>query len=389
MSRKKKKSPPLPALVPEERFHHRAPPGAPPGTLIADPNAPKPVITVIAYGPDGFTEEHPESLEAIGRLCGKWPVVWINVDGLGDTVLLKNLGEMFHIHPLALEDVVNVHQRAKVEAYRDNLFLVARMVSLKEDVQTEQVSFFLGQQTLITFQERVGDCFEPVRERIRKPGHRIRQDGADFLCYALLDAVVDAYYPILEVFGDRLDGLQEVVLEKPTRPTVTLIHNAKRDLRTLRRAIWPLREMFNSLYRDPVDLISSDTRLYFRDCYDHTVQIIDLVETYREMASDLTDVYLSSVSQKMNEIMKVLTIIATIFIPLTFIAGIYGMNFDPDVSAWNMPELRWRWGYPFALLLMVATVAVMLLFFRRRGWLGATRSESATRATSAPTLPNP
>jgi magnesium transporter len=362
----------------EERFHHRAPPGAAPGTLIVDPRAPKPVITVIAYGPDGFTEEHPSNLAALRAYLDRWPVTWINVDGLGDAGLLKSLGEMFHIHPLALEDVINVHQRAKVEPYQENQFIVARMVDLKEDVLTEQVSFFLGPNYVVTFQEKVGDCFDPVRERIRTPGHRIRAAGADFLCYSLLDAVMDAYYPILEQFGDRLDALQEEVLAKPTRTTVTLIHNAKRDLRTLRRAIWPLREVFNALYRDPVPLITADTRLYFRDCYDHTIQIIDLVETYREMASDLTDVYLSSVSQKMNEIMKVLTIIATIFIPLTFIVGIYGMNFNPDASPWNMPELNWRLGYPFALGLMAATVVVMLLFFRRKGWLG-----------NGPNLPTP
>lgn len=372
LSRKKKRPPP-PHLLPEERFHHRVPPGAPPGTLIVDPNAPKPVLTVIAYGPDGFVEKRPQNLETLKDDLERWPVTWVNVDGLGDAEILKALGERFHIHPLALEDVINVHQRAKVEPYKENHFIVARMVELKEDALTEQVSFFLGPNYVVTFQEKVGDCFNPVRDRIRKPGHRIRQAGADFLLYALLDAVVDAYYPILETLGDRLDTLQESVLKKPTPATVTLVHNAKRDLRTLRRAIWPLREVLNSLYRDPVPLITADTRLYFRDCYDHTIQIIDLVETYREMASDLTDVYLSSVSNRMNEIMKVLTIIATIFIPLTFIAGIYGMNFNPEVSPWNMPELNWVFGYPFSLGLMAGTAIIMLLFFRRKGWLGGPR----------------
>ncbi|MBU1910346.1 MAG: magnesium and cobalt transport protein CorA, partial [Verrucomicrobia bacterium] len=192
MSPKSKRKSALPLLMHEERFHHRAPPGAPPGTLIVDPHAPKPVITVIAYGPDGFTEEHPPSLEALSAYLERWPVTWINVDGLGDADVLKALGEMFHIHPLALEDVINVHQRSKVEPYKDNLFVVARMVELKADVLTEQVSFFLGANAVLTFQERVGDCFEPVRDRIRKPGHRIRAAGADFLLYALLDAVVDA-----------------------------------------------------------------------------------------------------------------------------------------------------------------------------------------------------
>ncbi|MBP7830437.1 MAG: magnesium/cobalt transporter CorA [Kiritimatiellae bacterium] len=373
MSRQKKDRPPPPVLMPEERFHHRAPPGAAPGTLVVDPRAPKPAITVIAYGPDGFTEDHPQDIDALRALLNRRPVTWINVDGLGDADTLKALGELFHIHPLALEDVINVHQRAKVEPYRDNQFIVARMVEFREDVLTEQISLFLGPDYVVTFQEKAGDCFDPVRERIRKSGHRIRSAGADFLCYALLDAVVDACYPILERFGDRLDALQEEVLSKPARATVTLVHNAKRDLRTLRRAIWPLREMFNALYRDSLPMIAPDTRLYFRDCYDHTIQIIDLVETYRETASDLTDVYLSSVSHRMNEVMKVLTIIATIFIPLTFIAGIYGMNFNPESSPWNMPELNWKLGYPFALGLMALTVLVMLAFFRRKGWLGADR----------------
>lgn len=320
-------------------------------------------------------ENRPAALDDVRTSLARWPVTWVNVDGLGDADLLKSLAEIFNIHPLALEDVVNIYQRAKVEPFEHHHFIVVRMVSMKEVVETEQISLFLGSRYVITFQERVGDCFDGVRDRIRRGAHRLRNGGADFLCYSLLNAVVDAYYPILEAIGDRFDTLLEATLVKPERQTITQLQNGKRDLRALRRTAWPLREVISSLYRDPVALITPETRLYFRDCYDHTIQIMDLLETYREMSSDLTDVYLSSASQRMNEIMKVLTIIATVFMPLTFIAGIYGMNFNPDVSPWNMPELNWRWGYPFSLALMAVTVVIMLLFFRKKGWLGSSREE--------------
>ena len=352
----------------------RTPPGTPPGTLIADPEAPHPVIRVLAYGPEEMMEQELSDPQHVRDFLDKWPVTWVDVEGLGDTRIIGALGEIFGLHHLALEDVVNVHQRAKVEQYGEHHFIVARMVRLGEGLETEQVSLFLGKNFVLTFQEgRPGDSLELVRERIRKKGGHIRDAGLDYLAYALLDAIVDGYFPILEEYGERLEVLEEEILARPSSDIVARIHGIKRNLLTLRRAIWPQRETFNALLREETALVTAETRLYLRDCYDHTTQIIDLVETYRELGADLTDVYLSSISNRTNEIMRVLTVIATIFIPLTFIAGVYGMNFNPATSPLNMPELNWYWGYPFSLTLMVMVAVGLLVFFWRRGWLGSLR----------------
>ena len=343
--------------------------GAPPGTLVADPEAPPPVIRVFAYGPKEFVEQDVEDLESLRSLMDKWPVVWVNVDGLGDVETITKVGQVFDLHRLVLEDVVNVPQRPKVEQYEDSLFLVTRMAVLGERLEAEQVSVFLGKGVVLTFQERPGDCLEPVRNRIRKGIGRVRGQGPDYLAYAILDAVIDNYFPILEEFGERLEALEEEVIARPSPAVISQIHSAKRDLLTLRRAIWPQREAMSWLLREPCLLISDDTRLYLRDCYDHVSQIIDMVETFRELASGLVDAYQSSISNKMNEVMKVLTIIATIFIPLSFVAGLYGMNFNQEKSPLNMPELSWYWGYPFALGLMAAIAGGLLIFFWRKGWL--------------------
>jgi magnesium transporter len=351
-------------------YRRRTPPGAPPGTLIVDSEAPQPVIRVMAYGPQAFTDQEVVDPHGVRDFLNKWPVTWVNVEGLGNVETLRTLGSIFDLHGLALEDVINVHQRPKVEEYGQHFFIVARMARLGERLETEQLSLFLGKNFVLTFQEGYpGDCLEPAREHIRKARGRIREAGADYLAYALLDAVVDSYFPILEAYGNRLETLEDELLTRLDHNIVARIHAAKRDLLTLRRAIWPQRETFNTLLRDVIPLITNETRLHLRDCYDHTVQLIDLVETYRELASDLTDVYLSSVGNRTNETMRVLTVIATIFIPLTFIAGVYGMNFNPSTSPWNMPELNWYWGYPFALALMIAVIVGQLVFFWRRGWL--------------------
>jgi magnesium transporter len=324
----------------------------------------------MAYGPDGVVEEAIEDLGRVRQIVGAHPVTWINVDGLGAADPVRQLGEMFGLHRLALEDVMNVSQRAKVETYGDTVFLVARMVSLGERLQTEQISMFLGGNFVLTFQEKHGDCFDPVRERIRKGGGRIRSRGPDYLVYALLDAVIDHYFPVLEEYGERLETLEGRILTDPDEHIPGKVLAAKRDLLALRRAIWPHREAVNSLLREPVTLVTDSTRTYLRDCYDHAVQIIDMLESHREHASSLMDLHLAGVSNRMNDVMKVLTIIATVFIPLSFIAGLYGMNFDPDASAWNMPELGWRYGYPAALALMAAMAGGMFWYFRRKGWLG-------------------
>jgi magnesium transporter len=350
------------------RIHRRQPPGSGPG-MVVDPQAPKPIMRVMAFGPDGVVERTIESPEAVGEFVGVWPVTWLNIDGLGDVGTITQLGSIFNLHVLALEDVVNVHQRAKVEQYPDYYFIVGRMVEMAERVETEQLSLFLGRNFVLTFQELPGDCFDPVRERIRKAGGRIRSAGPDYLAYTLIDAFVDHYFPVLEHYGEVLEALEDDVIMKPQRAVIARIHDVKRDLLTLRRAAWPLREALTTLYRETTPMITAETRLYLRDSYDHSVQIIDLLENYRDIASSLTDIYLSSVSNRMNEIMKVLTIFTTIFIPLNFIAGIYGMNFNTERSPLNMPELNWYWGYPFALGIMLLLGIVMLIYFGRKGWL--------------------
>ena len=359
----------------------RSPPGASPGTLVTDPSAVGSTIRLIGYGPDGVEEREVSETEELKPLVGRWPVTWINVDGLADVELIRGLGEMFELHRLALEDVVNVHQRPKVEEYEDHTFIVTRMIHGDQEPMTEQVSMFHGERFLLTFQERSGDCFDLVRERIRKHRGLIRDRAADYLAYALLDAVIDGYFPVLEDYGERLEDLEDAVMDQPSRDHAVQIHDTKRDLLALRRAIWPQRELINALTRDPPPHVSEQTQIYLRDCYDHTVQLIDIVETYREIASGLVDVYLSNTSARLNEAMKVLTIIATIFMPLGFIASLYGMNFDRGNSPWNMPELGWYLGYPFALFIMAAGAAGMLLYFRRKGWIG--NGQDGRRQTQA------
>ena len=349
-----------------ERHRRRRPrpgPGAPPGTLIVDPSAPPPRITVIGYGPDDCGEQEVDGPGAIQPLLDKWPVAWVNVDGLGDEAVLRQIGEVFDLHRLVLEDITSVPQRAKAEQYDDDLFLVTHMVFLEQGLQTEQLSLVLKPGVVLTVQERPGDCLDPVRDRIRKGMGRIRNDGADYLAYAILDAVTDHCFPVLEEYGERLEALEEAVLERADGDVISGIRHAKRDLLTLRRTLWPQRDALGWLMREDCPLIAAETRPYLRDCYDHVTRIIDMIETYRELASDLSGAHLAAVSNQMNAVMKVLTIIATIFIPITFVAGVYGMNFK------NMPELEWRWGYGGALALMAAVGGGMVLYFRKKRWL--------------------
>ena len=352
--------------------------GEVPGTLHVDPEAPSPVIHVIAYGPEDCKEQEITDVGALRDIVHTSPVTWVNVDGLGDAKTLTAIGEIFELHALALEDVVNVPQRPKSEQYGDNLFIVTRMAWLNEQLETEQLSLFLGKDILLTFQERPGDCLDPVRHRIRKGMGRIRKSPPDYLAYAILDSVIDSYFPLLEKFGERLEELEGQVMARPDAGTVANINQIKRDLLALRRAIWPQREMINALLREEMPMIGEQTRLYLRDCYDHVTQIIDMVETCREIASGLLDAYQSNISNRMNEIMKVLTIIATIFIPLGFLAGIWGMNFNTEKSFWNMPLLGQPWGYRFALGIMLAIALTMLALFWRRGWLGHSSPDAGT-----------
>jgi magnesium transporter len=348
----------------------RTKPGASPGTVIPDPAQPKPEVTVYAYSGDKFHQQRLTDLLEIPQLLADYAVTWINVEGLGDANLIEQLGELFGLHRLAMEDVVNLHQRAKVEEYGELLFVVLRMINFGERVGTEQLSVFVGPHFVLTFQEGTpGDPFEEVRHRLKDNAGRIRKAGSDYLAYALIDAVVDSYYPVLEKYAESLDALEDAVLERPTRQTMDQLHQVKADLLLIRRAIWPQREAVGHLMRESTPQITDATRIYLRDCYGHVVQVVDLLETYRELTADLRDLYMSSISNRINETMRVLTIMSTLFIPLTFIAGVYGMNFDPDTSPWNMPELRWYYGYPLCLLLMAITAAGLFIYFYKQGWI--------------------
>jgi magnesium transporter len=363
-------------------FHRRTPPGASPGTLAIDPQASRPKIRVTAYNEESEIEEMADNIESVRNHVGKWPVVWIEVEGLGDEKIIRQLGQLFTIHRLALEDVVNVHQRAKAELYDDDYFIVMRTVEMQDRLETRQLSLFLGRNYVLTFQETASYCFDPIRTRIREKGGRIRSSGADYLAYALMDAAIDNYYPILEKYGEEIEALEDQVVIRPDRQFVTKIHEMKRDLLLLRRAVWPLREAINSLIREPAEIVTETTRVYLRDCYDHTIQLIDLMENYRDIAASLMDVYLSSVSNRLNEIMKVLTIFTAFFIPLNLIVGIYGMNFNTEKSPWNMPELNWHYGYPFVFCLMAGAALATFLYFRRKGWVGSSKDPEASGPNS-------
>jgi magnesium transporter len=307
-------------------------------------------------------------LEKIKPFLKKNNVVWVNVEGLGDAETIRQIGDMFGIHQLALEDVMTGHQRAKLEQYGDNYFLIAHMLELREFLLTEQICTYIGHGFIVTFQDGPLDCFEKVRERIRKKAGRIRSNGADYLAYALLDSIIDCYFPVLEKYGERLEDIEDEIIERCDRSTISKVHEVKRDLLTMRRAIWPLREAISSLLRDPSKLFAPETLIFMRDCADHTVQISDFIETFRELGADLMDVYLSNVSNRLGENMKLLTIITTICAPPTVVAAIYGMNFNPDVSKWNMPELNWEFGYPFALSLMVVLTILTSFILWSQGW---------------------
>jgi magnesium transporter len=324
-------------------------------------------LHVLAYTRDGHTEVTVTTVdEAIRRLPSEG-VTWINVDGL-DAAVLAELGQHFNLHPLALEDVLNVPQRPKVERYDKHFFMVLRSMRLgadagSPDIIDEQVSVFFGPGWVITIQERAdGDCFAPVRAAIRQGRGRVRETGADYLAYLLLDAAVDAYFPVLEALDDRMSALEDDAITARGGDTLVRLQRLRHDLLNVRRAVWPIREQVGVLQRDDSSLIAAETRVFLRDAYDHAMQALEIVEALRETSASVMEVYLSAQNQRLNEVMKVLTVIATVFIPLTFIASIYGMNFE------FMPELHSRWGYPFALGLMVATAGGLILYFHRRGW---------------------
>ena len=344
-------------------------------TLPSKPGGVK--VTVVDYAV-GHVEAHVvEDIAAfVATHRPEWSAVrWINVDGLTDMTVLQAIAEKYQLHPLALEDVLHIPQRPKVETYGEGpsgsdsrqparLFVVARMIQLLEgQLDLEQISFFIGHKTLLTFQEKPGDVFDAVRRRLNAPRSQLLNNDASFLLYALLDAIIDHCFPVLEHYGNRLEELETELLSRPAEASIQQIHRLRRELLLLRREMWPMRELLHALQRDAHECMHDTTRVYLRDVYDHMIQIIELCETYRELANGLTETYMSSLSVRMNEVMKVLTMIATIFIPITFLAGVYGMNFQ------YFPELHWRWGY-LSFWIICGTVGVgMLVWFRRKRWL--------------------
>ena len=340
--------------------------GKPPGSLVhigAPSDAPA-HLRLIRYDQHALHDQPLNAIQALPDLKQD-QVTWLNIDGVHQGAVIEALGERFKLHPLALEDVLNTDQRAKVDEYQGYLYLVMRMLRfdpVSQQIQSEQLSLVLGDNYVLSLQERPGDVFDSVRERLQA-GRRIRFLQADYLAYALLDAVVDHYFAVLEHLGEAIENLEDELISNPTPQTLGRIHHFKREMLLLRKSVWPLREVLLRLSRDDSSLIKPETRLFLRDVYDHSIHVMDTIDTLRELLVGMLDLYLSSVSHKMNQVMKVLTIIATLFMPLTFLAGVYGMNFE------YMPELAWPWAYPAVLLLMLAIAGGLLWAFRRRGWL--------------------
>ncbi|CCI36226.1 MAG: magnesium/cobalt transporter CorA [Microcystis sp.] len=341
-------------------------PGSEPGTLIIEPDAKPSRIILIDYDEDNAVRKVDITPNACAPYIGTNTVSWMDIQGLGSETVLKQVGEIFNLHPLLLEDVVNVPQRPKLEDYNNQLLVISQMVRLKEDesgFDTEQVSFVLGKRYLLSFQEEeLQDCFEIVRDRIRTSQGRVRKSGADYLTYLLLDTIIDGYFPVVEHYEDRIEALEDAIISNPDRDTMQEIYDVRRELLALRRLIWPMRNVLHLLMRDHHGIVSDEVQIYFRDSYDHVIQILEIIEAYRELAASLMDVYMSTMGNKLNEIMKFLTVISTIFIPLTFIVGVYGMNFE------NMPELKGEWSYFMVWLVMLAVAGGLIFYFWRKGW---------------------
>jgi magnesium transporter len=340
--------------------------GLPPGTLvhIGERKSEHVTVTVFRYSTTSCKELHVEQVDQLSSPADE-SVIWINVGGVHKVEMVETLGKQFSLHPLLLEDVTNTDQRPKLDDYEAYIFLVMKMLSLtdRKDIAVEQVSFVLGKNYVISFQENGTDVFQPVRERLRGGKGRLRQSGADYLLYALVDAIVDQYFAVLELSGEQIEAVQQAVVDDPKPETLNEIHALKRQLLFVRRAVWPLRDVMTNLSRSDCPFLQHPTKVFFRDVYDHVVQIVDTIEILREMVSASLDIYLSSVSYRLNAIMRVLTVITTIFMPLSFIASIYGMNFE------YMPELRSPWGYPLVLGVMAAVGVGMLVLFRNKRWL--------------------
>ena len=343
--------------------------GLPPGSIVftGKKNNEPASLSIFSYNETSYEEINNASLAEIKKIIiNEGTKQWLNINGLHDTALIEQIGNLYNLHPLLLEDIVNPNQRPKVDEYDNCMYIVARMIYWDEkfnDLQTEQISFVLHAKGLITFQEKQGDIFDYVKNRIRTGKGRVRKTGTDYLLYALLDNLVDNYFLILEKLGDTMENLEEELFNNPKEKTLKSIHQLKREIIILKKSIWPMRDVINNLYRNENELIKQSTHLYIKDLYDHILQINENIDIYRDMLTSNQEMYMSSISNRMNLVMKVLTIISTIFIPLTFIVGIYGMNFK------FMPELSWEYGYPSVWIIMIIISVAMLLYFRNKKWL--------------------
>lgn len=343
-------------------------PGLAPGTLVhvGEKKTEKTKITLIKYDETSYQEKEVQSIEECFSLEDARTTKWINIDGIHHVETIEKIGNHYSLHPLTMEDILNTDQRPKMDDYEDYIFVVLKMffyIEEHHELMAEQVSLIFRPGLVISFQEKEGDVFEPIRERMRNKKSKIIRHGSDYLAYALIDAIVDHYFVILERVGERIEYLQEQLIVEPNNQTLHDVHQLKREMIFLRKSAWPLREIVNKMEREESSLIQESTVIYLRDVYDHIMQVIDTLETFREMVSGMIDLYLTSISNRMNEVMKVLTIIATIFIPLTFIAGVYGMNFH------YMPELDWHWAYYAVLIFMAVIGAAMIVYFRRKKWI--------------------
>jgi magnesium transporter len=348
--------------------------GLPPGTLIyvGKKRTKKVKISIIDYDEQNYKEKVIKKVDDCIPFKESPTVTWINIDGIYDMGVIEKIGECFKLHPLILEDIVNTNQRPKMDDYDDYIFIVLKMLYYSEktgEITSEQVSMILGKNFVISFQEQEEDVFNNIRDRIKHAKGRIRKMSADYLAYALIDAIVDHYFVILEKLSEKIETMEDSLVINPTPQLLEKVYDLKKEMITLRKSVWPLRELISGLERTESKLIEKSTDVFLRDVYDHTIQVIDSIETFRDTVSGMMDLYLSSISNKMNQIMQVLTIIATIFIPLTFITGIYGMNFDPGASPFNMPELGWYWGYISVWVVMIVIVVLMLIYFRKKKWL--------------------
>lgn len=343
--------------------------GLEPGTLIhiGEKKVEKVKLKLVVYDSETFIEKELDSFEECIPYKDKPHTnVWLNVDGLDQTEIIEEIGNCFNIHPLTLEDVLNTGQRPKMEDYESYIYTVLKMMLLDEkndELIIDQISIIFSYNYIISFQEREIDVLNPLRERLRNPSSRLRKYGTDHLAYSIIDTVIDNYFLILEHYGDEIEEFEDQLVTQPSPDTIRIIQRYRRDMIILRKSVWPLRELISGLQRIESEIIKDSTHIYLRDIYDHTIQVIDSIEDYRDMLSSMVDIYLSSLSNRMNDIMKVLTVIATIFIPLTFIAGVYGMNFE------YMPELHWRWGYPAVMLFMFILGSSMFIYFKKRGWI--------------------